>query len=867
MKKILIFSIIAGLIMGIFTPVLPQAIYLNLDVYKDFMSAHEDISPSELFELYPSDVFIASVPDYDISTVLFLDEMKQTYGLTMDEMTLLMKHGFVVSERLTHGSFFGQFVDIYKADLPVFVSTDAILHAFHLSYDELLKQVELAYLIPELKKLLGNAHSHLEIVDKKKYGALEDMKPMLHDADVYLSVARRLLGDPAEAFYSDNETVISEYLAQINAEQMESVLFFSESMEREIDFSQFKPRGHYEEDWHGLSGYFQTMMWLGRMKLYLDHPDYYDKEEVRATVHRQIVDAVLLHELLTMEGNEEILEGMEEIISFFVGEQDNVSPMGMKKLLVECNIHMASELLDESNIGRFLDSLRIKPFAGQQILSQVFLGNTDGTSRSLPFVFMPFGQRFVIDSYVTGQVVYDRIIHEGENICRLVPSTLDIMFALGNDASLQLLIPELQKWDYSDNLAGLRFLIDQYGDEFWESSLYNLWLHAIESLNPDPGNEDLPEFMKTAAWGLEKLNTQLASWSELRHDNLLYAKQSYTSGNACSHPEGYVEPNPEFFERMKRLTEIAGDKFEEINEKLSEELGDSQRNPVYFFQRMYEICDTLEIIANKELSGEKLTDAECRFFDDISFPGFGGSGSPDPSGWYVDLIYYRVSPNDENLVVADYHTTPTDCVGNPLGWVLHAGTGLPDLAIVVATLANGELCAFTGPVASYHEYTTSGFLRLTDSEWVDEYLNESYRPDWVYNYLADKGGDMQDPGSKYYTDIDELYEALHLKATSQRDRGIDKNDELSIVPNPMEYKALISIKIPNTSQGIPARLSIYDLTGRIVRTLIDGPVLSGYFITEWDGNNETGSMVPPGSFVVLWEQGTTRLSEKIIVTR
>lgn len=867
MKKILIFSMIAGLIMGILTPVLPQVTDFNLDVYKDFVSAHEDISPGELFELYPSDVFIASVPDYDISTVLFMEEMKQTYDLTMDEMTLLMKNGFVVSERLTNGSFFGQFVDIYKADLPVFVSTDAILHAFHLSYDELLKQVEMAYLIPELKKLLGNAHSHLEIVDENKYGAMEEIRPMLRDADVYLSVARRLLGDPAEAFYSDNETVISKYLALVNAEQMEGVHFFSESMEREIDFSQFRPRGHYEEDWNGLSSYFQTMMWLGRMELYLDHPDYYDREVVRTTVHRQIVDAVLLHELFQMEDNVEILAGMEDIISFFVGEQDNVSPKGMKQLLTECEINSASDLLDESNIGRFLDSLRQKPFAGQQILSQVFGGNIDGTSRPLPSVFMPFGQRFVIDSYVTGQVVYDRIIHDGENICRLVPSTLDIMFGLGNDASLQLLIPELHKWDYSDNLAGLRFLIDQYGEEFWESSLYKLWLHAIESLNPDPGNEDLPEFMKTAAWGLEKLNTQLASWSELRHDNLLYAKQSYTSSNACSHPEGYVEPNPDFFKRMKRLAEIAGNKFKEINNKLSEELGDSQRNPVYYFQRMYEICDTLEIIANKELSGEKLTDTECRFFDDICFPGFGGSFSPDPSGWYVDLIYNRVSPNDENLVVADYHTSPTDCVGNSLGWVLHAGTGLPDLAIVAAPLANGELCSFAGPVASYHEYTTSDFLRLTDSEWVDEYLNKSYRPDWVYNYLADKGGDMKDPGSSYHTDKDELYEALHLKATSHRDRGIYKNDALSIVPNPMEYKTLISIKVPDASQGMPARLSIYDLTGRLVRRLIDGPAPSGYFITEWDGNSETGAMVSPGSYVVLWEQGTTRLSEMIIVTR
>ena len=38
----------------------------------------------------------------------------------------------------------------------------------------------------------------------------------------------------------------------------------------------------------------------------------------------------------------------------------------------------------------------------------------------------------------------------------------------------------------------------------------------------------LPAVMQTEAWARRVLNTQLASWAELRHDTLLYAKQSYT---------------------------------------------------------------------------------------------------------------------------------------------------------------------------------------------------------------------------------------------------------------------------------------------------------------------------------------------------
>ena len=224
--SILMYSLVASM-------VLPgQTLPIDIEIYKDFTSAHEDMPPSELFQLYPSDVFKEFVPYYNLGTVLFLDEISKKYNLTTNEKRLLTDHGFMVTERLQAGSYFIQFVEIYKKDLPVFVSTDAILHAFHLSYDELLKQVEICYLIPELRKLLGNAHSRLNSLDAN-YGQLDEMKPMLYDVDVYLTVARKLLGDPAQVFYPDNEAPVSEYLARVNAEQMKSVFFFSEGMARE----------------------------------------------------------------------------------------------------------------------------------------------------------------------------------------------------------------------------------------------------------------------------------------------------------------------------------------------------------------------------------------------------------------------------------------------------------------------------------------------------------------------------------------------------------------------------------------------------------------------------------------------------------
>ena len=60
--------------------------------------------------------------------------------------------------------------------------------------------------------------------------------------------------------------------------------------------------------------------------------------------------------------------------------------------------------------------------------------------------------------------------------------------------------------------------------------------------------------MQTKAWQDKELTTVLASWAELRHDTILYAKQSYTVRQVAAPVEkpvvSYVEPVPEFYNRL-----------------------------------------------------------------------------------------------------------------------------------------------------------------------------------------------------------------------------------------------------------------------------------------------------------------------------
>ena len=666
----------------------------STEAYLEFLNQNENLTSQQLLDMNSAGLFVGNI-NSNLENALFFDSVSIKYNLTTDEKNLITKHGFMVSERLQKGSFGHQFEDIYHKDLPVFISSDAILHAFHASYDKILKNTELDVLIPKLNELLNALHNNFPSL-KSRVSTQADVTQALMDLDVYLTVANRLLSNEANAHYTENVDLIQDLLNDIDSETFVERKLFSETP-RKIDFSQFKPRGHYVDEYHPeLADYFRTMMWFGRMELYLIAPHSLVKVPIE-DVQRQIMISMLFSELIKESNIRSVFDEIEFIIRTFVGEQDNVTLPGLEEVLEEAGITSVDMLSDTTTVLKFQDVLKSKSYAGQKILSQILINDPMSPDKIEPAsAFMPFGQRFVIDSYVTGSVVYDKVFNEG-GPQRMLPSTLDILYALGNDASAQLLKSELDTYKYSKNLAALRYLVDSYNFDFWDNSIYNLWLNSIRSLNPQEDRTALPQFMQTAAWWQQKMNSQLSSWTELRHDNLLYAKQSYTGGIVCSYPYSYVEPVPEFFNSINILAVNTLNKlntiysFNEWTKKGFEE----------YFSLLGGVADTLAIIAQKELDKQSFSSEEIDFLKRMLFnnPNM-VCGAPEHIGWYPQLYYNDYEQDDlhkEDYIVADYHTAPTDQNGTMIGWVKHAGTGPIDLAVILAENSNGQKTAFVDP--------------------------------------------------------------------------------------------------------------------------------------------------------------------------
>jgi hypothetical protein len=817
-----------------------QTSSFNLNEYKNFLNSHQNMSKQELLSIYDAGKFEKSVKNFP-SNILYLDSIELKLQLTDYEKKLLNQNEFFVTERVSNDDVIQMLQRIYHLDLPLFISTDIILKAFHQSYDGILKGVEISFLIPKLEQLLSGLQDNLSILNQK-YSFDSRLIKMLRDVDVYICVARKLLTSNAQPFYSDNLSNIDHILNNIESLRLIEEPLFSETA-RKVDYSQFKPRGHYTDtNFPQLERYFKTMIWLGRTELYLIKPVSDDISPTDQDIQRQVIDSYLISEAVKTLTVKPIFDEMEKVIASFVGEQDNVTLDQFNSISNAVNISSAKDLLSMETVKRFQDTLSTKPFAGQKILSQVLSSNPMNVSQIKPAsAFLLFGQRFVIDSYITGNVVFDRTKSK-----RMLPSTLDILFALGNSAAAQLLTSEIDKFQYAANLSALRYLIDSYDSNFWNSAIYNLWLNSIRSLNPPAQRETLPPFMQTGAWWQQKMNTQLASWAELRHDNLLYAKQSYSGIPVCSFPFSYVEPIPAFYKSMKELANQTIEKFNNLSIDL-----DQQK---IYFNGFALVMDTLETIAQKELDKIQLTDKENKFLRGILYESPGCV--PVINGWYSNkLIYQSWASSRVDHVVADFHTSPADEFGNMVGWIKHAGTGPVNLSVVVTNLSGVGDVAFTGPVSSYYEYTTTNFLRLTDEEWHKTYLKQSLRPDWVNIYLADENGESKGAGTRLITNVSEEKE-IHSSIPTE-------NIILQNFPNPFNSETIIHFTIPSQLSNSLTELLIYNVTGEVVKRLLKKEIPAGNYLVRWDGTNEFNNSVSSGVYFYNLKVGSRQVTGKM----
>jgi len=695
------------------------------------MKAKNITETSLLLLMLISTSLIAITPGkatFDLSQVAYYDRIKRVLSLTRQDETTLSNNGFVIVDISNRSldSFLDpkmRFEDfyysvVYANDLPVIVTTDSILHLFHVVFDCSLKNLEKSTFYPMLLEVTQSAFNS----SLNDYKSIRRDNPLkywaIRNSTVYFAIALSLLTGETVELPAELSEDVTFYLNNILASDPRFViagkwhmpeLFCDEIVQ--YDFTQFKVRGHYFGD-QRLERYFRTFMWYGQYPIFIPRND---EHYVWCVPHFD--EATIVHIRDVLKSSPECYEKwmlLYNVTSALVGGSDSINLMNLEIALKNVFGH-ADRYLDCVAMEDGLTSLKeelAKPEYEQHILSQALVSELPGVwLPHYPIVFQFMGQRYVPDSYIFQMLCFDKVGLNPNHERRIMPKGLDVFAVLGSERAYQKLNPDLDFENYTRNLETLRQDFENLTEEDWTQSSYTAWVYALKSLIEKQKDDNNPEFMRAVAWQDEKLNTASGSWAQLRHDTILYAKQTYIPGWMCSYPEAFVEPYPIFYSRMQKLSQRT---IEAVSMLKTESL---EPTIIDSLQTLETVTEKLALISTKELAKESLTSDEVEFIKHVAWQ----CGSGGFIGWYVDTIHaVAMATNStsslETPVIADVATFPPGDFEYP-PQILHVGVGYVNALVILFPMPNGTLVAAVGPVFSYYEFRLIGTKRLNDDEW------------------------------------------------------------------------------------------------------------------------------------------------------
>ncbi|MCB8981495.1 MAG: DUF3160 domain-containing protein [Ardenticatenaceae bacterium] len=660
-----------------------------------------------------------------------LSNVTVPFVLSQEQLDRLAADGLVVSPGVEK-EFFTVYEQARYANVPTFITSDSLLHVYHLLFDKVLRTAERQSFIPLLQQL----NQAMLAQTDAQYQALQGTE--WEDAALrtvaFIGVGSKLM-DPATEVPAYAQELMDAELANIEAASgiMPSPLF--PGLENGEDYTQYIPRGHYTIS-EELTAYFKSMMWYGRMtfRLKTDNPDV-GRAETRAAL-------LLVHALRTAQvSGQPALQAWLDLYNptvFFVGRSDDLT--AFQYLEVIDTVYGATPdlatIADESQLDTFIEAANELP--PPQILGLVISVGDDVEETTKGFRFM--GQRFVPDAYIFRQLIYRNVGTSAEP--RMLPKGLDVMAAMGSDRAYAILdeLGETEYANYPEQMDKMQTWVDSLTTDEWTETLYTTWLYTFEPLLAEPG-AGYPQFMQSEAWLDKQLNTSLGSWAELKHDTILYAKQVYAElggGGGAPVPlpaRGYVEPVPEFFARLEALTTMTLDGLQQRGLLSEQDLNS--------LARLQSLATALQLMAEKELRGEPLTEEEfnlIRFYGgELEHLTMAAADREDEDPFAQPIM----DEEPQAAVVADVATAPDpdgDGIPNPV--VLEEAVGRINEIYVVVPLINDDgtiqLQVAKGGVFAYYEFPWPADDRLTDEKWrtmLDEGTAPAL-PEWTNSFFT-----------------------------------------------------------------------------------------------------------------------------------
>jgi len=408
---------------------------------------------------------------------------------------------------LIGGPSFPQIFSAYGGSLPQFITSDSVLRAYNVLFEESLGRIEgaRARALPAiLRSILERLPTAIPPDAELEVDAAA-VAASVRRAQITIGTALRLLGEDISDASEDVRKVIEEETRLVEAgEGMRRLPWLGASADPRdvLDYDRFRPRGFYVET-ERLARFFRAIAWLQ------DVPFHIQREGDLLTV-------VVLQNVFGRGGDRDpALQEAEWTCSTFVGQASRFLGSGGEPSVFE---HRGSLFLD----GTKNAFLRDHPD-----LDDDTRWDADLVVHVLPRIETP-------DSRLLGGLFEARV---RASSLRPLPGGIDLVAALGSEWA--------RAWRLQD-LGDAACLPEAWPRLQEGDDLFGRYLRTL-SLLVDAPDAAAPALFRGEAWAAKSANTVLAGWAQIRHAWALGAMDDV--GYFCDGPvpSGWVEPDPTFF--------------------------------------------------------------------------------------------------------------------------------------------------------------------------------------------------------------------------------------------------------------------------------------------------------------------------------
>ena len=554
-----------------------------------------------------------------------------------------------------------------------FITTDSVLHLYHIIYIGMMEKLEQNQLLGKLKAM-SKAMYEASLKDYNDFPEYKDYTKK--NAALYLTALYLLNEADGINAPSEIDQMAQEELKNIEAKTTAISAITGEN----VSYSQFTVRGNYTKNAELKSYFLASMLYSQNALTLVDDENEVDRDKVKSAI-------IMARTLGVDENARNLWKEIFSPISFLVENTEEITPLKMNEIVLQitrdADLKMENIASDDT-VKKVCDE--VANFEKPEIFPE----------KGVQMSILP--QRAVVDNRWMQQLI---------NEYRPVAAGTDVMAVMGNKLAEQMTLenPANNKWnEFKEKFAEVKEKISVRTDDEKRSNIYRSWLWVLEGFNQDY-DEKYPFFMRNGKWKLKDLNSSLASWAQLKHDTALYTKQfgAEMGGVEPVKTQHYVEPNVDIYRRLIWLCDYTMQNSDRFNL-----LDDTQKARLNDYKDMLEF---LERVSIQELETETISDADNERLDTIA-----GEMEKVFTAFYIPPEgedEYYLSPSERNTAnIIDIQQIGTNAVDVKPGQFLEVGSGTFSV-IYVLYRVNGKYYTGSGSIMNYYEF-------LTDERWTDE---------------------------------------------------------------------------------------------------------------------------------------------------